>query len=179
MLGTTDSRYWPCYIIGLYNRYLHRYFSTGSAFTLHWSVWSVVYGVICLAQPGPSPACSGCFSVNWFALRLYTFMVVVVAMAARHRRRSYRNDETGPRPGTTHCWLLARILELELSRLTSVHWPGGSSTPGRGNTATLTALRRRRWILRDESISIIFVSLANSSAGSFVFRSGTPVLGCQ
>ena len=65
--------------------------------------------------------------MNWFALRLYTFMVVVVAMAARDRRRSYRNDETGPRPGTTHCWLLARILELELSRLTSVHWPGGSS----------------------------------------------------
>ena len=50
------------------------------------------------ASPSPGPA-QPSFSVNWFALRLYTFMVLlVVAVAARHRR-SYRNDETGHGPG--------------------------------------------------------------------------------
>ena len=44
-------------------------------------------------------------------------------VAGGHRRRSYRNDETGHGPGhhsqpALH-WLLPRILEL--SRLTSVH----------------------------------------------------------
>ena len=76
------------------------------------------------AQPSPAQPS---FSVNWFALRLYTFMVLVLAVAARHRRRSYRNDETGHGPGhhsqpALALALLPRILEL--SRLTSVHHQG-------------------------------------------------------
>ena len=93
-----------------------------------------------VSSASPSPA-QPSFSVNWFALRLYTFMVLVVAVAARHRRRSYRNDETAHGPGHHSLPALAAATHPGAPALP----PHIRPPPGRGNTATLTALRRRRY----------------------------------